>query len=144
MGKIKNKSYLCREAGGEEATLLQESIGNAPYLNIMGYIGFVLEKYSEKSKTVRSRNIEMLRTQYIAQNFRLGINTIALLITIAIGAYLVSKNAIGVGGVFAMSIYIQRVSGPLNSIVQDYLMLQSYVPLFERITNIIESSKKRI
>lgn len=110
----------------------------------MGYIGFILEKYSEKSKTVKSRNIEMLRTQYIAQNFRLGINTIALLMTIAIGAYLVSKNAIGVGGVFAMSIYIQRVSGPLNSIVQDYLLLQSYIPLFERITNIIESSKKRI
>lgn len=41
-----------------------------------------------------------------------------------------------------MSIYIQRVSGPLNSIVQDYLLLQSYIPLFERITNIIESSKK--
>lgn len=141
--KIKNKSYLCREVGGEEATLLQESIGNAPYLNIMGYIGFILEKYSEKSKTVKSRNIEMLRTQYIAQNFRLGINTIALLMTIAIGAYLVSKNAIGVGGVFAMSIYIQRVSGPLNSIVQDYLLLQSYIPLFERITNIIESSKKK-
>lgn len=141
--KIKNKSYLCREAGGEEATLLQESIGNAPYLNIMGYIGFVLEKYSEKSRTVKSRNIEMLRTQYIAQNFRLGINTIALLITIAAGAYLVSKNAIGVGGVFAMSIYIQRVSGPLNSIVQDYLLLQSYIPLFEKITNIIENSKKK-
>lgn len=140
--KIKEQSSLCREAGGEEAAFLQESIGNAPYLNIMGYVEVVRDKYWEKSRNVKNRNISISRIQYIAQNFRLGINTMALLITIGIGVILVEKEVVGVGGVFAMSIYIQRVSGPLNSIVQSYLLIKSYTPYFERITKICNRSKR--
>ena len=140
--KIKEQSSLCREAGGEEAAFLQESIGNAPYLNIMGYVEGVRDKYWEKSRNVKNRNIIISRIQYIAQNFRLGINTMALLITIGIGVILVEKEVVGVGGVFAMSIYIQRVSGPLNSIVQSYLLIKSYTPYFERITKICNRSKR--
>lgn len=140
--KIKEQSSLCREAGGEEAAFLQESIGNAPYLNIMGYVEGVRDKYWEKSRNVKNRNISISRIQYIAQNFRLGINTMALLITIGIGVILVEKEVVGVGGVFAMSIYIQRVSGPLNSIVQSYLLIKSYTPYFERITKICNRSKR--
>ena len=140
--KIKEQSSLCREAGGEEAAFLQESIGNAPYLNIMGYVEIVRDKYWEKSRNVKNRNISISRIQYIAQNFRLGINTMALLITIGIGVILVEKEVVGVGGVFAMSIYIQRVSGPLNSIVQSYLLIKSYTPYFERITKICNRSKR--
>lgn len=140
--KIKEKSSLCREAGGEEAAFLQESIGIAPYLNIMGYVEVVRDKYWEKSRNVKNRNISISKIQYIAQNFRLGINTMALLITIGIGVILVEKEVVGVGGVFAMSIYIQRVSGPLNSIVQSYLLIKSYTPYFERITKICNRSKK--
>lgn len=66
----------------------------------------------------------------------------ALLITIGIGVILVEKEVVGVGGVFAMSIYIQRVSGPLNSIVQSYLLIKSYTPYFERITKICNRSKR--
>ena len=99
--KIKEQSSLCREAGGEEAAFLQESIGNAPYLNIMGYVEGVRDKYWEKSRNVKNRNISISRIQYIAQNFRLGINTMALLITIGIGVILVEKEVVGVGGVFA-------------------------------------------
>lgn len=51
--KIKEQSSLCREAGGEEAAFLQESIGNAPYLNIMGYVEGVRDKYWEKSRNVK-------------------------------------------------------------------------------------------
>ena len=98
--KIKEQSSLCREAGGEEAAFLQESIGNAPYLNIMGYVEGVRDKYWEKSRNVKNRNISISRIQYIAQNFRLGINTMALLITIGIGVILVEKEVVGVGGVF--------------------------------------------
>lgn len=140
--KIKEQSSLCREAGGEEAAFLQESIGNAPYLNIMGYVEGVRDKYWEKSRNVKNRNISISRIQYIAQNFRLGINTMALLITIGIGVILVEKEVVGVGGVFAMSIYIQRVSGLLNSIVQSYLLIKSYTPYFERITKICNRSKR--
>lgn len=140
--KIKEKSSLCREAGGEEAAFLQESIGIAPYLNIMGYVEVVRDKYWEKSRNVKNRNISISKIQYIAQNFRLGINTMALLITIGIGVILVEKEVVGVGGVFAMSIYIQRVSGPLNSIVQSYLLIKSYTPYFERITKICNRSKR--
>lgn len=140
--KIKEQSSLCREAGGEEAAFLQESIGNAPYLNIMGYVEGVRDKYWEKSRNVKNRNISISRIQYIAQNFRLGINMMALLITIGIGVILVEKEVVGVGGVFAMSIYIQRVSGPLNSIVQSYLLIKSYTPYFERITKICNRSKR--
>lgn len=65
-----------------------------------------------------------------------------MLITIIVGTFLVSGNKIGVGVVFAMTIYIQRVSGPLNGIVQNYLLTKSYAPLFERIIDICNKSKK--
>lgn len=134
--KIEKQSFRCREMGGREASLLQEIISNAAFLNMMGYSSIVLKNYFDRSKEVQESNVKFLRIQYIAQNIRLSINTIALLITLIIGTLLVSKEKIGVGVVLAMTIYIQRVSGPLNGIVQNYLMIKSYSPYLKKMLNI--------
>ncbi len=140
--QIKKYSFISRETGGNEAAFLQEVISNSSLINMMGYTSPILNRYFEKSRIVKESNKKLLNIQYIAQNVRLSINTVALLITIIVGTFLVSGNKIGVGVVFAMTIYIQRVSGPLNGIVQNYLLTKSYAPLFERIIDICNKSKK--
>ena len=140
--KNKRTIFVMSRSRGRRSCIFTRKYWKCSYLNIMGYVEGVRDKYWEKSRNVKNRNISISRIQYIAQNFRLGINTMALLITIGIGVILVEKEVVGVGGVFAMSIYIQRVSGPLNSIVQSYLLIKSYTPYFERITKICNRSKR--
>ena len=124
--KIEKNSFICRDKGGDEAAFLQEVINNSEAINMMGYSPVILNKYFEKSRVVKNSNKKLLKLNYLAQNIRLGINTVALLITIIVGTILVFNDKIGVGIVFTMTMYIQRVSAPLNSIVQDYLLTKSY------------------
>lgn len=140
--QIEKRSFISREAGGNEAALLQEIISNSGLINMMGYSAVILGKYLQKSKMVKETNKNLLNIQYVAQNVRLSVNTVALLVTIIFGTILVTQNKIGVGVVFAMTIYIQRVSGPLNSIVQNYLLVKSYSPYFKRILGICDNSKQ--
>lgn len=140
--KIEEHSYVSREAGGNEASFLQEIISNSGTINMMGYSPIILDRYQDKSSSVKNTNKKMLNIRYLAQNVRLGINTVSLLITIVIGTMLVSRNKIGIGVVFAMTIYIQRVSAPLNNIVQNYLLAKSYTPFFNRIFEMCSKEKK--
>ena len=138
---IQEKSFAARKKSGDEASFLQEVINKITEINMMGDRDRILEKYNNITSDVKMTSIKYVQVNTIAQNVRLGINTILLVAVLIVGSVLVFKGSIKIGVVFSLTIYIQRLNAPLNSIIQNYLQVKSSIPYLEKILDIFNNEQ---
>ena len=138
--KIGESSSSYRQGIGKETSFLQEVLGKLEILDMMGYSDFLISKYSHLNENTKKNEVNQKRVESFSETYRLSINTILLMLVIFIGAIQTLTGKLQVGVLFSLTVYVQRLNGPLNGLIQEYLEIKRVIPYVKEINKIIVSS----
>ena len=134
----KSMDKLRKDIGGL-ASYTSETLQNANDLQAAGYEKIICEKYSKLNEDVVSSTIQQTKVVAGAQSAGNLFNILGLLIVISFGAYQVINGSITVGVLFALTVYVQRLYGPIVSISNAYIEIKNSLPKVTKIINLLET-----
>lgn len=134
----KSMDKLRKDIGGL-ASYTSETLQNANDLQAAGYEKIICEKYSKLNEDVVSSTIQQTKVVAGAQSAGNLFNILGLLIVISFGAYQVINGSITVGVLFALTVYVQRLYGPIVSISNAYIEIKNSLPKVKKIINLLET-----
>lgn len=124
---------------GKLASYTNETLQNANELQAAGYENVVCDKYSILNKDVVSATMQQIKVVIGAQSAGNLFNIFGLLIVISFGAYQVINADITVGVLFALTVYVQRLYGPIVSISNAYIEIKNSLPKIKKVLDLLQN-----
>lgn len=140
--RIMELSENVREAVGIESAYVTEVLSNLEDIQMSGYIALVRNKYKNNNDSVKKVAIKNNNVMYLSGTIGYMFNTLLLLIILTIGSLCAYRNTMEIGTLFSLTIYAQRVVGPIAALISSYVELKNTYPLFRRLYILIESAKE--
>lgn len=137
--EIEKSMDKLRKNIGKLASYTNETLQNANELQAAGYENVVCDKYSILNKEVVFATMQQIKVVTGAQSAGNLFNIFGLLIVISFGAYQVINADITVGVLFALTVYVQRLYGPIVSISNAYIEIKNSLPKIKKVLDLLQN-----
>lgn len=138
--RIVDLSENVREFVGREASYATEVFSNLQNIQMSGYISLVNKEYKVNNEKVRDSAIKNNAIVYLSGALGHLINMTILLLIITMGAIGIYRELMDVGILFTMTIYAQRLVGPIAMMISSYIEVKNVSPSFFRILNLVDEA----
>lgn len=126
-----------RAAMAERARRVLEAIRGRATVRAFSMEDQMHTEIEEASWSVVRKGITARTTMLVLNTWTLGIELLMLAMALSLGYYLVSSNAITVGGVTAAVLMIIRLRGPMNTLMRVLDVIQSGYASLARIVGVV-------
>ena len=131
-----------RSAAGNESAYVTEILSNLEDIQMSGYTSLVCNKYETNNELVKKAAIKNSNFMFFSGTLGYLFNTLILLIILTIGSFSTYKNLMEIGTLFSLTIYAQRIVGPIAALISSYVEMKNTYPLFQRICELIQEAVK--
>lgn len=138
-GKIENIVVKMRKSIGEMANFTSETLQNANELQASGYEKLMSHKYRCLNKEVMDSTMKQIKAVTGAQSVGTLFNVLGLLVVIVFGTYQTITNNMTVGTLFVLTVYVQRLYGPIVSLGNSYIEIKNSIPKINNVIDILET-----
>lgn len=138
-GKIENIVVKMRKSIGEMANFTSETLQNANELQASGYEKLMSYKYRCLNKEVMDSTMKQVKAVTGAQSVGTLFNVLGLLVVIVFGTYQTITNNMTVGTLFVLTVYVQRLYGPIVSLGNSYIEIKNSLPKINKVIDILET-----
>lgn len=137
--KIENIVVKMRKSIGEMANFTSETLQNANELQASGYEKLMSHKYGCLNKEVMDSTMKQIKAVTGAQSVGTLFNVLGLLVVIVFGTYQTITNNMTVGTLFVLTVYVQRLYGPIVSLGNSYIEIKNSLPKINKVIDILET-----
>lgn len=147
--KIELSMYVLREKVGDLSSYTNEILNNVISIQGADFGKIVTDKYNKKNKEVIVSSIHQLKIISYTQIVGMVFNTLGIFIVLIVGAMRVRLGTMSIGLLFSLTIYVQRVYGPVVSLGDAYITIRNTIPIIDKIyavlgtEELIKSGNKR-
>lgn len=138
--KVQNSMFDLRKKIGEMISFTNESLQNVNELQASGYEKVSKEKYMTYNKLVLEASVRQVKKVSVSSSIGSMFNVVGLLVVIGFGAYQVIRGEMTIGTLFALTVYVQRLYGPVISLGQAYIDIRNSLPRIKKILDLINTS----
>lgn len=142
--KAKEKMKQYRDYIGDFNNFTTKVVNNFTSIQLTGKSRSVKTIYSEKYKNVINKGIGFSRIIFVLGDIGQLVSMLSIVITLCIGAIGVSKNILSIGLLFSMTVYVQRLYGPIISLSNSYTNIRSMSPIINNVYKMLVSSDEMI
>lgn len=139
--KILLLSENVRHIVGVESSYTTEVLSNLEDIQMSGYISLVCNQYTANNLKLKKSTIDNNKIIYLSGSLGYLINTMMLLFIIAIGSFGTQNGILEIGTLFSMTIYAQRIVGPVVSLISSYIEMKNTYPLFNRVQTLLQKAE---
>lgn len=147
--KIELSMYELREKVGDLSSYTNEILNNVISIQGSDFGKIVTGKYNKKNKEVIVSSIHQLKIISYTQIVGMVFNTLGIFIVLIVGAMRVRLGTMSIGLLFSLTIYVQRVYGPVVSLGDAYITIRNTIPIIDKVyavlgtEELIKSGNKR-
>lgn len=137
--KIEHAVFVLRRDIGNIAQFTNETFMKANDIQASGYEKIMCQKYEERNRKVMASSIEQMKTIVRTQSVGTLFNVIGLLIVIVFGSLQTIYNKMTVGTLFTLTVYVQRLYGPIIALGNSYIELKNVLPKINKILEVLDT-----
>lgn len=145
---IKKEALTVSKKRGDVYSDTEELINNYLDARSMNAISFLFNKYHTCNKEYNHKELSLIKHQQMAVIGGITVQAIGIAGVLFYGGGLISKGSMGIGELFSMVIYCQRIFSPILSLSSDYAQLKNVMASIERINQLLNgkhvSSNSRV
>lgn len=139
--RVKDGMTELRAKIGELTSFTNETLNNMSNIQIMGLASSISKKYEDKNTEVIKKHIEQIKLRSLAQVGAMSFNVVGIFAVLIIGSFKVADNLLTVGTLFSLTMYVQRLYGPIISLGDTYLSIKNIVPTVNKILDVLETDE---
>lgn len=136
---IEDSMEYLRTKIGELISFTNESLQYANELQAAGYEKIARNKYLQYNKSVMDAAVSQTKKVSSAVSVGTLFNVTGLFVVISIGSFRAIHGSMTIGTLFALTVYVQRLYGPVVSLGQAYIDFKNSLPKMHRIINVLDT-----
>jgi len=138
-GRVESIVEKLRSSIGNLASFTSETLQNMNYIESSGYSEMICDKYTKQNKNVIENLISQMKVVTGTQCIGTLFSVTGILCVLCFGSYLSFRDDISIGILFALTVYVQRLYGPIVSLGSAYVEIRNTVPRVKKILKIIDT-----
>lgn len=135
---IRNRITDLRERIADLNSVTFEIVSSISFIQILNCVDSFKNSYKNKQRKCINSNIKFWKTRNYLTATGGAFSSLGILLVLIIGGMRILKNEMTVGTLFALTIYIQRVYGPVINLSEAYITVQKSKAILKRIFNLME------
>lgn len=124
---------------GELSSITNETLNHISTIQMTDLTALERTRFDTKNRSVIQQFILQTKRVTIAQLIGMLFNVFGILVVLAIGASEVLKGRLSIGVLFSLTIYIQRLYGPIVTLGTEYINIKNTKPMIEKVLKILEN-----
>lgn len=137
--KVQDGMFELRDEMGELSSITNEVVNNLPSIQMMNMVSLEEKKFTKQNTSVVTNFVVQMRKITISQLMGVFFNVFGILWVLIIGAFEVSRNILSVGILFSMTIYVQRLYGPVVSLGDAYINIKKTKPIIDKVLGLLKN-----
>lgn len=138
---IKKEALSVSKKRGDVYSNTEELVNNYLDARSMNAISFLFNKYHICNKEYNCKELSLIKHQQMAVIGGIVVQALGIAGVLFYGGALISKGTMGIGALFSMVIYCQRIFSPILSLSNDYAQLKNVMASLERINQILNGKR---
>lgn len=138
---IKKEALSVSKKRGDVYSNTEELVNNYLDARSMNAISFLFNKYHICNKEYNYKELSLIKHQQMAVIGGIVVQALGIAGVLFYGAELISKGTMGIGALFSMVIYCQRIFSPILSLSSDYAQLKNVMASLERINQLLNGKR---
>lgn len=138
---IKKEALTVSKKRGDVYSDTEELINNYLDARSMNAISFLFNKFHICNKEYNHKELSLIKHQQMAVIGGITVQAIGIAGVLFYGGWLISKGTMGIGALFSMVIYCQRIFSPILSLSSDYAQLKNVMASLERINQLLNGKR---
>lgn len=139
--KVENEMYRLREVIGDLSSDTNEILNNINNIQASNYSNVILDKYSSQMNQVKDKSVRQFKSMSLTQIVGVAFNILGIFVVLLIGSYRVSTESMSIGILFSLTIYVQRVYGPVVGLANIYISIRNALPIISKIEKVMNTDK---
>lgn len=137
--KVQDGMTGLREEMGGLSGVINEVLNNLPAIQMTGLSDFEKERFTKRNRSVVSSFILQMKKMTKAQLIGVSFNVFGIFWVLVVGAFEVARGTLSVGVLFSMTIYVQRLYGPIVALGNAYITIKNTKPMIDKVQGLIEN-----
>ena len=137
--KIQNGMEVLRVEMGDLSSVINEMLNNITSIQMANLTELEKKRFDIKNKNVIQQFITQIKKITITQLIGMSFNIIGILVVLCAGANEVLKGRLSIGVLFSMTIYVQRLYGPIVTLGTEYINIKNTKPMIDKVQKILEN-----
>ncbi|MFG6367543.1 MAG: ABC transporter ATP-binding protein/permease [Lachnospiraceae bacterium] len=137
--KIQDGMSVLRLQMGELSSIINETLNHIATIQMADLTALERRRFDTKNRNVIQQFILQTKRVTIAQLIGMSFNVFGILAVLVVGAIEVLKGRLSIGVLFSLTIYIQRLYGPIVVLGTEYINIKNTKPMIEKILEILEN-----
>ena len=137
--KIQNGMEVLRVEMGDLSSVINEMLNNITSIQMANLTELEKKRFDIKNKNVIQQFITQIKKITITQIIGMSFNIIGILVVLCAGANEVLKGRLSIGVLFSMTIYVQRLYGPIVTLGTEYINIKNTKPMIDKVQKILEN-----
>lgn len=135
--KIQGGMIALRTEMGELSSVTNEALNNMPVIQMAGLEELEKQRFDLKNKNVIRKFISQMKRITISQLIGMLFNVLGIFVVLGAGAYEVLNGKLSIGVLFSMTIYVQRLYGPIVTLGTEYINIKNTKPMIDKVQKIL-------
>lgn len=137
--KIQNGMEKLRVDMGDLSSVINEMLNNIASIQMANLTELEKKRFDIKNKNVIQQFVTQMKKITVTQLIGMSFNVIGILVVLCVGANEVLKGRLSIGVLFSMTIYVQRLYGPIVTLGTEYINIKNTKPLIDKVQKILEN-----
>lgn len=137
--KIQNGMEKLRVDMGDLSSVINEMLNNMASIQMANLTELEKKRFDLKNKNVIQQFVTQMKKITVTQLIGMSFNVIGILVVLCVGANEVLKGRLSIGVLFSMTIYVQRLYGPIVTLGTEYINIKNTKPLIDKVQKILEN-----
>ena len=137
--KIQEGMTLLRSEMGDLSSVTNEMLNNITSIQMANLTELEKKRFDITNKNVVQKYISQMKKITVTQLIGMSFNVLGILIVLCIGANEVLKGRLSIGVLFSMTIYVQRLYGPIVTLGTEYINIKNTKPMIDKVQKILEN-----
>lgn len=137
--KIQDGMSLLRLEMGEFSSITNETLNHISTIQMADLAALERRRFDAKNASVIQQFILQTKRVTSAQLIGMSFNVFGILVVLGIGAVEVLKGKLSIGVLFSLTIYVQRLYGPIVALGTEYINIKNTKPMIEKVLHILEN-----
>ncbi len=137
--KIQEGMSTLRLEMGKLSSITNETLNHISTIQMADLTALERRRFDTKNSSVIQQFILQTKRVTVAQLIGMSFNVFGILVVLGIGAIEVLKGKLSIGVLFSLTIYVQRLYGPIVTLGTEYINIKNTKPMIEKVLKILEN-----
>lgn len=137
--KIQDGMTALRSEIADLSSVTNEMLNNITSIQMADLKELEKKRFDKKNINVIQKYISQMKKITVTQLIGMTFNVLGIFIVLCVGANEVLKGRLSVGVLFSMTIYVQRLYGPIVTLGTEYINIKNTKPMIDKVQKILEN-----